>query len=210
MEPELLGTTWTCERIGTGRFQCPHCGRDRTVTLTRLHRWLAVLGRPVTRLGGAVDYRTCDGCGHVYPSVGATDPKAESGDVLAEDERAFLGVVSAMMLSDSVVRESEKEACREVVRRYTGRPIPSPEVDELLRSARARWGDPVERLARLRCLVPSAVKRRIVEAAYHVCTADGELHREEGRLLHRIGEVLDLGPREVRRALGAAKRRPVA
>lgn len=209
MERQLLGTTWTCERIGTGSFQCPYCRRERAVTLTRLHRWLAVFGRPVTKLGKAVNYRTCDGCGHVYAADQSVDQNADSDGVLAEDERAFLGMVSAIILSDSAVRESEKEACREVVRRFTGRPLPSPDVDELLRSARARWGDPVARLARLRCLVPPTIKRRIVEAAYHVCTADGELHREEGRLLHRIGEALDLGPREVRRALGEAKTRPV-
>lgn len=214
MEVDLLGTTWTCERTGTGSFRCPHCARDHALTRTRLQRWLAVLGRPVTRLGIAVEYVTCERCGHVYPaSRTARAPAglaAQPSTVLAEDERALLSVVSAMILSDSVVRETEKEACREVIRRYTGRQIPSADVDDLLRSARARWGDPVARLARLRCLVPEAVKRRIVEGAYHICAADGELHREESRLLHRIGEALDLGPRDVRRALGDAKERPVA
>lgn len=207
---ELFGTTWTCQRAGTGRFRCPRCGTERGLTRTRLQRRLTVLGRPVGKLGGVAEYVTCDQCGHAYAAGAAADEALSGPYVMAEDESALLGVLAAMVLSDSAVRQAEKDACREVVRRYLGRSLPPSGVDDLLRSARRRWGDPVARLVRLRCLVPQSVKRRMVEAAYHVCAADGELHREESRLLDRIGSALDLAPREVRRALTDAKDAPLA
>lgn len=210
-ERELVGATWSGEGVGHGRFRCPHCGEDRGADRTRLQRHLTVVGRPVLRLGRPSEYVTCEACGRAYPT-GLAD--AESGSwapasAVSEDERCLLAIVSAVVLSDSVVRPVEKAACREVFRRYTGRRLAPEEVDELLRTSRGRWGDPVARLGRLRYLVPEVVRHRILEAAYHVCTADGELHREESILLARIGEALDLGPREVRRALEEAKARPV-
>lgn len=167
------------------------------------------MGRPVVRLGRAQSYATCDECGHAFRAAIAADSRAQPEAVLAEDEQALLGIISAVVLSDSAVRPSEKEACREVFRGYTGRRLASEAVDDLLRSSRTRWGDPVDGLARIRCLVPERIKHRIVEAAYHICTADGEMHREESVLLSRVGEALDLGPRQVREAIDRAKQRPV-
>lgn len=206
---ELLGTTWTCERAGTGRFRCPHCGEDRGFTRTRVQHRLTILGRAMARLWGTAEYVTCDRCGHAYPADVAAAGSVP-GDVLAEDESALLGIIAAMVVSDTAIRTSEKEACPEVIRRYTGRTLSASGVDDLLRSSRRRWGDPVLRLVRLRCLIPESVKRRIVEAAYHVCAADGELHREESRFLDRIADALDLSPRQMREALDDAKRYPVA
>lgn len=226
-DPGLLGTTWSCVRDGAGRFRCPGCGEERGFTRNRLQRHLMVLGRRVARLGGPEEYATCAECGHAYPyavvavadAAAARDARAavieESGGdasaspVVAEDEAALLEILAAVIFSDSAVRSSEKVACREVVRRYSGRAVSAAAMDDLLQSARGRRGDPVARLVRLRCLIPEPMKRRIVESAYHVCTADGELHREESRLLNRIGTALDLAPRQVRRALADAKRHPV-
>lgn len=207
---DLVGTIWTCERAGTGRFGCPHCETERGLTRTRLQRRLTVLGRPLAKLGRASIYETCDVCGHAYPAATKRAGSPPSSPyIMAEDESALLGVLAAMVVSDSAIRDAEKEACRGVIRRYLGRSLPADGVDDLLRSARRRWGDPVARLVRLRCLVPEIVKLRIVEAAYHVCAADGELHREESRLLDRIGAALDLPPGQVRRALDGAKDRPL-
>ncbi|MEJ2503671.1 MAG: TerB family tellurite resistance protein [Gemmatimonadota bacterium] len=75
----------------------------------------------------------------------------------------------------------------------------------MLQRARRRWGDPVARLEKLADVVPASVRRRIVIGAYRVCSADGELHREESRLLDRVGEALNLSPQEVRMALREAK-----
>lgn len=211
-DPGLLGTTWSCVRDGAGRFRCPHCGEERSFTRHRLQRHLVILGRRTARLGAPEEYATCAECGHAYRAGAVEEPvggDASASPVVAEDEAALLEILAAVIFSDSAVRSSEKEACREVVRRYGGRAIPAAAMDDLLQSARKRRGDPMARLVRLRCLVPEPMKRRIVESAYHVCTADGELHREESRLLNRIGAALDLAPRQVRRALADAKRHPV-
>jgi uncharacterized tellurite resistance protein B-like protein len=204
----MLGTAWASMPAGAGRFDCPRCGEERDYVGTALQRFLTVFRRPVLKLGGADEYVTCQLCGHAYPASVLSSPPEE--DRLAEDELAFLSVVAAMIFSDSVIRRSEKSVAREIIRRYTGRAMDGEEMDRLLERARLRWGDPIERLSRLRWLVPREMRRRIVAAAYHICTADGELHREESRLLDRIGDALDLPPRQLRQALTEAKRNPIA
>lgn len=209
---ELLGTLWSPRRLADDRFRCPHCRRERGCSRTSLQRQLAVLGRPVAQLGAPEHFHTCHGCGHAYLDGAGEAPLNPDGDrewVLSEDELALLATVAAMVFSDSVVRRAEKEVARAVVRHYLGHGPPGG-IDEVLRHARRRWGDPVPRLRRLRHLVPEDNRLRIIQAAYHVCTADGELHREESRFLDRVGDALDLSPRRIRRALGDARRRPVA
>lgn len=123
----------------------------------------------------------------------------------SEDERAILGIVAAVIFSDSRIRATEKRAARDVIRRYAGLELRASELESLLRGARRRWGEPVDRLQRLSTLLDDASKRRIVEAAYLVSTADRELHSQESRLIDRIGEALDLPPREVTRAIQRAR-----
>lgn len=204
----LLGTVWRCEAAGTGRFRCPHCGEERGFRRTTMHRRVTVMGRPLIRLGAVEEYVTCDRCGHAYTADRADGPPPDpiEDDGMAEDQYALLAIVAAVIFSDSTVRTAEKEAASHVIRRFTGRQVEPADVDDLLRRARKRWGDPMARLARLPCLVPEPVRHQIVEAAYHVCTADAELHHRESLFLNRIGEALELGPRAVRRAIAAAKR----
>lgn len=202
----LLGTVWICERLGHGRLRCPHCMEERELERTSLHRRLTFLGRPLFRMGGTREYVTCTQCGHAFSVEAAMGPEADLDGVVSEDTDALLALAAGVIFSDSSVREAEKEAAREIIRRYTGRALPGTGVDDLLRRSRQRWGDPVARLARLRCMLPEPVRHRFVRAAYHICTADGELHPEESRFLSRVGEALDLGPREVHRSISDAKR----
>lgn len=199
----LLATAWSWAADGQGRFRCPHCGDERACRRTLLQRRLVVLERAVASLGRPERFLTCQECGHAYSTsrLGAGDPR----DLLAEDELGLLAIVSAMILSDSAIRGGEKAMARDVILCYTGRRLDADRLEKLLRRARPRWGDPVDRLARLPGLVREQIRRAIVAAAYRVCTADGELHPEESRLLVRMGEALDLGPREIRHALREAK-----
>ena len=188
---DLFGTTWTSAPDGSGRFRCPCCADDRAFRRTLLQRHLTVLGRPILRAGPPDAIVTCETCGHGFQAEAAGEPD-DAPVRLAEDEISLLGLLSAVIFSDSAVRATEKEVAGEVLRRYTGRALAAADFDRLFRSARRRWGDPVARLERLRHLVPDRVRQRMVGAAYQVCTADGELHREESRLLDRVGAALDL------------------
>ncbi len=201
---ELMGTVWRREGDSAERFSCPTCGVERPCHRTRLQRRISILGRPLFRMGGPTVFLTCDYCGHAFDAAALASPTQGSG-CFAEDEVALVSIVAAVILSDAAVREVEKEAAGAILRRYTGRDLTDPEVAQLLGSARTEWGDPMPRLERLSGLVPPRTRRSLVEAAYLVCTADGDLHRQESRLLDRIGDALDLGPREVRRAIAAAR-----
>lgn len=203
---QLLGTTWICDRIGTGRFHCPHCLEERDLERMALHRRVNLLGRPLFRMGARGEYVTCSHCGHAFAAAAVMGPDVDPEGVVSENTDALLALAAGVIFSDSSVRESEKEVAREVIRRYTGRPLTGTGVDDLLRRSRQRWGDPLARLARLRCMLPQPVRHRFVRAAYHICAADGELHAEESRFLTRVGEALDLGPREVHRSISEAKR----
>jgi tellurite resistance protein len=203
---DLLGTTWTTRPGGDGRFHCPRCHGERDFTRTELRHRLVVLGRTWLPLGPARPFLTCADCGHAFPADDLPTPAsaADPQPVLSEDERALLSILAAVVFSDSAVRSAEKRGVAAVVRHY----LPEAaglDVNDLLRSARRRWGDPIDRLQRLRGLVDEDRRRRIVEAAYLVCTADGELHSEESRLLDRVGAALDLSPRLVRRAVSEAR-----
>ncbi len=204
---DLLGTTWLHRPLDSGRFRCPRCDQERDCQRTELERQLVLAGRPVFRLGPIEGFRTCRTCRHAFPDGAAPSP-GTGFPTLSEDERALLAVLAAVVFSDSAVRSAEKRGVARVVRLF----IPHSEafdVNELLRDARRRWGDPIDRLRRLRGLVDEDRRSRIVEAAYLVCTADGDLHPQESRLLERVGAALDLAPRTVRSALRDARHRGV-
>jgi uncharacterized tellurite resistance protein B-like protein len=198
----IFETRWICEPKPSGRIHCRHCGEERDARRVTLHPWLAMFGKNLARIGRPREYGACLTCGRVY----ATDatPVDDSHDAFSEDERALLAVVAAVIFSDSRVRSAEKLAAREVIRRMTGLDFGPADLDGLLRSARTRWGDPVDRLERVAHLLDDAAKRRILEAAYLVSTGDRELHTQEAHLLNRIGQTLDLTPREVRRVIQRA------
>ena len=200
---ELLGTAWTARPRRPSAFSCPGCGRDGEARRTALQRYVAVLDRRVAKLGASETYVTCRHCGRAY-CEDALDG-IRNGGGLSADEAALAGLVAAVVFSDSVVRKAEKEAARRVISAYTGREYPPTEFNEMLQRARRRWGDPVARLEKLAGVVPESTRRRMLIGAYRVCAADGELHREESRLLDRVGDALDLSPRDVRAALRQAK-----
>lgn len=195
----IFETRWICEPIPSDRLHCPHCQQPRDVRRVILHPWLAVLGHELARIGRPREFSACQGCGRVYRVYSADD--TVDRDPMSEDERALFAVIAAVIFSDSRVRRTEKHVAREVIRRYTGAIIEPADMDALLRSARTRWGDPIGRLRRLACVLDDAVKLRIIEAAYLVSTADRELHTQESHLLNRIGEALDIPPRDIRRAI---------
>ncbi len=198
---DLVGTVWRREEKAASSFDCPRCGAPRGCSRVILQRHLTALGRPLFRFGRPALFNACDECGHAF----AAADSRRIAPVLAEDEVALVSVMAAVMLSDAAVRESEREVAGSVLRWYTGKPLGDMEVAELLTHARAEWGEPIPRLARLALLVPMRMRRSLVSAAYLVCTADGDLHPQESRLLDRAGEALDLGPREVRRAIEEAR-----
>ena len=203
--PELIGTTWTVTRRRPVAFSCPGCGREGEAQRTALQCHVAILDRRIARLGSPETYATCPHCGRAF-CLDAMDG-GRAGPDLSADEAALAGLVAAVVYSDSVVRNTEKEAARRVINAYTGRDYPPVEFNEMLQRARRRWGDPVARLEKLAGVISEPTRRRILVGAYRVCAADGELHREESKLLDRVGDALDLSPRDVRATLRQAKAR---
>lgn len=217
---ELIASRWICAASGRQSFHCPFCGTLRDGEVRTLSRWLAVLDLPVLLVRRVGPFLSCEACRRTYrlnaelerfepPGAGHGGTTGAPGDggsgrVLSLDERAILSVVGAVIFSDSSVRPAEKRAARAVIFRYTGRDLDAAALALLLRTSRERWGDPVRRLRRLACLLDESAKRRIVSAAYLISGADQELHPEEGRLLMRIGEALELPPRVVRAAMAEA------
>lgn len=203
----IMGSHWRCESTADETFFCPHCSRERTGDVRKLVRWLSLFDRSVLFLGDAGHYITCRVCRRTYDrsEVGAGTGGERNPGPMAEDERAILSVVAAVIYSDSSIRSVEKRAARAVIRRYTGRDLDAGAVTQLVRTSRERWGDPVDGLRRLACLLDESAKRRIVAAAYLVSEADREIHPEESRLLMRIGDALELAPRVVRDAMKEAR-----
>jgi uncharacterized tellurite resistance protein B-like protein len=200
---ELIGTAWTARPRQPADFSCPGCGKDGEARRTVLQCHVTVLDRPVARLGSPETYITCRHCGRAYCTDSLNGGRGSTG--LSADEAALAGLVAAVVFSDSVVRKVEKEMARQVISEYTGRDYPPMEANEMLQRARRRWGDPVARLEKLAGVISESTRRRMLIGAYRVCAADGELHREESRLLDRVGDALDLSPRDVRVALRQAK-----
>jgi uncharacterized tellurite resistance protein B-like protein len=201
----FLETVWECETTETETFHCPRCDCPRDATRHSVRARLLVFGRSTVAIGSPSPYLTCSGCGRSWE---ARTPGLD-GDVdrrpTSEDERALWAVVAAVVFSDLSVQATEKRMVAQVIRRYTAESLDELGVDRLLRTARSRWGDPLVRLRKLACVLDPRAKRRIVGAAYLVCTADREIHPQESRLLVRIGEALEMSPRAVRAAIDEAK-----
>lgn len=198
----ILGTRWHARAIGGGTFHCPRCDHERDYTGTALRPVLTAFGAALFPVGAEQTLVACDGCSAVYDvSITTMDPERARA-VRAEDELALEAVLGAVMFSDSRLRPVEREAAEEAVRHYAHRGKAEPE-DALTGGwkARRRAADSFDRVARLCPVLSVAARRRILAAAYRVCAADRELHPQEARLIMRLGETLELHPRQVREAM---------
>lgn len=201
----FLETDWECETTDGAAFDCPHCGRPRDATRHEVRPRLLVFGRSAMGLGSPATYVTCRECGHSWEERATQLEAAGVRPPTSEDARALWAVVAAVVFSDLSVRPTEKRMVARVIRRYTDQSLDEQGVDRLLRTARSRWGDPLDRLRKLAGVLDPRAKQRIVGAAYLVCTADREIHPQESRLLVRIGDALEMSPRAVRAAIEDAK-----
>lgn len=198
----ILGTRWRFRAVGGGTFHCPRCDRERDYTSTHARPFLAIFDQSLLPIAGDRTLIACDACGAVYDaSVTMLDPSA-AREVRSEDELALEAILAATVFSDSTIREVEKEATHRAVRTYARRPVTPESTPERLDTLRRRGGlPPFERLERISGALTDGTKRRILAAAYSVSAADREMHSQEARLLMRLGEALDLHPRQVRQAM---------
>ncbi|MBW3553009.1 MAG: TerB family tellurite resistance protein [Gemmatimonadetes bacterium] len=195
----LLQSQWRFRPVGGGTFHCPRCDRERDYTGTGVRTYLALFGRPLFPTRAEQTLVACDECGAIYDVEITTMDPAAARDVRSEDELALEAVLAGVVFSDSAVRPVEKRVARDAVRHYTHRPETGG--GERLTVKRRNPADPFERIARLAGILDESSRRRFVAAAYRVCGADRELHSQEARLLMQLGEVLNLGPREIREAM---------
>lgn len=198
----LLGTIWRFTTVGGGTFHCPRCDAGRDYTGTRARPFLSFFDRAVVPLSGERTLIACDACGAVYDASVTTMDPAAARVLRSEDQLALEAVLAAMVVSDSTIREVEKVAVQQAVRHHTGRrPTDVAGAVQRLDTTRRRAVDPFERIERIAGALDERTRRRILAAAYRVGAADREMHPQEARLLIRLGEVLDLHPRQVREAM---------
>ncbi|MEJ2503670.1 MAG: hypothetical protein P8177_10240 [Gemmatimonadota bacterium] len=110
---ELLGTAWRSSPLEDAALSCPGCGRDGTARRTSLQCHATVLGHRLVAMGGPEVFLTCPHCGRAFceSGLGPSRPR----EALSEDEATLVGLLTAVVFSDSVVRGTEKEAARQVL-----------------------------------------------------------------------------------------------
>lgn len=194
--------------LGEERRPCPRCRVDRDFTRHAVRRKLVAVGRPIVPLGGTRGYIECDHCGRTFEAAelrpaSRTPPQ----EILSVDERAIRALVAAAIMADSRVRPSEKQVARDVIERHTGRSLNTVDLDRELQRIRRAIPDPVRYLTGLAPVLSESSKRRILEAAYEIASADQELHPAETRLIVAVGEALEVSPMTVREAMRAVRQR---
>ena len=118
------------------------------------------------------------------------------------DDEIVLSVMVLMTLADGLVEDAEVIRMRWIHGKVIGRSVPEVEIRSVIDTVRAAGLDIEAYLERIRGHVGREGRRRLLEAAFAIATADGRVLDEEDAMLLRIAHALAISPPEYRAVLG--------
>jgi uncharacterized tellurite resistance protein B-like protein len=124
--------------------------------------------------------------------------------VRLDDEVAeviVLRVMVLMTLADGDVGEDEVIRMRWIHGGVVGRPVSEEEVRAVIAAVREEQLDIDTYLARIRGDLGPVGKRRVLQAAFAIATADGLILAAEDEMMVHIAKTLAISPQEYRAAL---------
>ena len=110
-------------------------------------------------------------------------------------------VMVLMTLADGDIGDDEVIRIRWLHGRVVGRPVPEAEVRAEIEAVHDAKLDIDTYLARIRDDLGLSAKRRLLQAAFAIATADGRILAAEDAMMIRIAKALAIPPQEYRAAL---------
>ncbi len=118
------------------------------------------------------------------------------------DDAVVLAVMVLMTLADGRVEEAELMRMRWIHGKVVGRTVTEDEIRSIIDGVREAGLDIETYLERIRGELGREGRRRLLEAAFAIATADGRVLDEEDAMMCRIARALEIPPQEYRAALG--------
>ena len=131
------------------------------------------------------------------------DPGTASAEFEAQFQRAVKRTMVMMMLADGVVDDEEIATIQRLYRSVAGRELSDEQVQEEIEAAQRSRRSLVDQLTELAGGLNDEGEEIVVQAAYYVAMADGEVQDEEVELLESIGNALGMSPAHCRGAIDA-------
>ncbi|MEX1184452.1 MAG: TerB family tellurite resistance protein [Gemmatimonadota bacterium] len=191
--PSLLFPTGASPRLaGTGTFACPECAATRPCTRVVVGRVVRLFAVHVT-VGSYGEYIECDDCLSTWrPEVLAFDSHEARAVIASEYQHALRRVLALLVITDGRVRDAEITTVQRIYEAVTGTRLRREEVLAEMEEVRLHPVTVASYLARVVGRLNERGKEQVLRGAAMVSGADGEVHRTEAGMIHRLGAVLKL------------------
>ncbi len=180
---------------GTGYFECPRCGPNRSYRHYAVNRWFTLYFIPVIPLGTAGEYVECESCAATWGTEVLGSPR-DLREVNIENAMRMLILSAARAgVSDS----KRLQQLQTQLSLITSTPVDLHDLNaELSQASRSR-----ARLHDFACgcsdSLSDAGKRDVVRRTAQVLVQDNRIGKAEQQVLLDLGQGLGFRPDEIRR-----------
>jgi uncharacterized tellurite resistance protein B-like protein len=182
---------------GTGQFLCPRCNQTRSYKLQTARRFFTLYFIPLIPLETLGEFVECQACRTQYKPVVLNYSQANTKRFASELNVAIKRVLAMMILADGEPQDKEIEAMHMIYNRITSSDLSLDEIREEIAFAKADSRAVRHVLGNYGGSLNPAGKNLIIEAAYLVAVADGELKEEERIILNSIASIMQLTSSQV-------------
>lgn len=189
----IFGTTGLTFSGESGQFFCPECASHQAYQRKTVRRFFTLYFIPLIPLDTISTYVRCHHCdGTFHPevlSLKESDYRAAMEAEFFDDVRR---VMVLMMLADGRVEENEVLALVDFYRQLTGTEVPRSQIDQEVEQAKQAKSDAVSYVRRLAPRLGEQGKRTIVQGAFLVASAGGEMDPGHQQQLRQFPEALGI------------------
>lgn len=189
----IAGTKGEITTVAKGKFYCPECNAHTHYHHNQVHEKATVFFVSVANLKLLGEYIECQSCGGTYKKeILDYNPEQEQQKI----EALYLGgikkVMTTMMLADGKIDENEKSMMKDIYEDITGSELSDYDIDEEIKSCKANSVGLTNCLKELFPYLNETGREAIIKAAYWISVADGEVDKEEEKLLIKLGKYFQI------------------
>ena len=178
--------------INTGQFLCPRCNQTRMYKHQSARRFFTLYFIPIIPLEDLGQFVECQACHTSYKPEVLAYSASNSKRSASELNVAIKRVLALMILVDGDAQEAEIEVMRTVFNNITNSNLSLEAIKEEIGFAKSDSRAVRHVLGNFAMGLNPAAKNLIIESAYLVAVADGDLKEEERVFLNSAGAIMQL------------------
>ncbi|QGJ70439.1 Hypothetical protein PBC10988_21360 [Planctomycetales bacterium 10988] len=194
-----------------GNFYCPQCEAQNPFKRQEIRSWFTLYFIPVIPLHTKGEYVECNRCrGTFHVKVLSLNPEKQNEEFAAEYQHAMVAVMTAMLLADGNVDDSEIDRACEIYERVSGNQASRQDMLDYVNRTQQSGEDILPKVQQFATTLNEHGKEMIVKAAYMIAAADGTIDPSEQRFLGQLGGALGLSKAHFRGILSEVAATPLA